>query len=70
MHQAYISLNVEQALVPSARSALVVFTPLHGTSDSTVGEVLQEAGFEVKVVPEQATHDGTFPAVPYRAPNP
>ncbi len=70
IHQAYIALNVEQALSPSTRNALVVFTPLHGTSDSTVGEVLEEAGFTVRVVPEQASHDGTFPAVPYRAPNP
>jgi phosphoglucomutase/phosphomannomutase len=70
IHRAYIALNIEQSLAPTQRTAHIVFTPLHGTSDTTVGEVLQEAGFEVDVVPEQATHDGTFPAVPYRAPNP
>ena len=70
VHEAYIALNVEQALVPEARQARVVFTPLHGTSDTTVGEVLQRTGFDVHIVAEQASHDGTFPAVPYRAPNP
>ncbi len=70
VHEAYISLNVEQSLAPSSRQARVVFTPLHGTADTSVGAVLQRAGFQVETVAEQATHDGTFPAVPYRAPNP
>ena len=70
IHQSYIALNVEQSLQPSARQARLVFTPLHGTADTTVGEVLQEAGFEVHPVAAQSTHDGAFPAVPYRAPNP
>jgi phosphoglucomutase/phosphomannomutase len=70
VHEAYVSLNVEQSLAPTKRKARVVFTPLHGTADTSVGVVLQRAGFEVKTVAEQATHDGTFPAVPYRAPNP
>ncbi len=70
VHEAYVSLNVEQSLAPTKRQARVVFTPLHGTADTSVGAVLQRAGFEVETVAEQATHDGTFPAVPYRAPNP
>ncbi len=70
VHEAYVSLNVEQSLAPSQRQARVVFTPLHGTADTSVGAVLQRAGFQVETVAEQATHDGTFPAVPYRAPNP
>jgi phosphoglucomutase len=70
VHEAYVSLNMEQSLAPTKRQARVVFTPLHGTGDTSVGAVLQRAGFEVETVTEQATHDGTFPAVPYRAPNP
>ena len=70
VHEAYVSLNVEQSLAPAQRQARVVFTPLHGTADTSVGAVLQRAGFEVETVAEQATHDGAFPAVPYRAPNP
>jgi phosphoglucomutase/phosphomannomutase len=70
VHAAYVALNSAQSLRPEARQARVVFTPLHGTGDTTVAEVLQQAGFQVDMVPEQSTHDGTFPAVPYRAPNP
>jgi phosphoglucomutase/phosphomannomutase len=36
----------------------------------TVGAVLRQAGFQVDLVAAQAVPDGTFPAVPYRAPNP
>ncbi len=70
IHEAYVALNVAQSLQPTARQARVVFTPLHGTADTTVGAVLQRAGFEVHLVEAQATHDGAFPAVPFRAPNP
>ena len=70
VHEAYVDLNSAQSLHPEARQARVVFTPLHGTGDTTVAEVLRQAGFHVDMVPEQSTHDGTFPAVPYRAPNP
>jgi phosphoglucomutase/phosphomannomutase len=70
IHDAYVALNVSQTLQPTARQACVVFTPLHGTADTTVGAVLQQAGFEVHLVEAQATHDGAFPTVPFRAPNP
>jgi phosphoglucomutase len=70
VHKAYVALNVAQSLQSTARQARLVFTPLHGTADTTVGAVLQQAGFEVHLVTAQATHDGAFPAVPYRAPNP
>ena len=70
VHEAYVALNVAQSLQPAARRAKIVFTPLHGTADSTVGTVLRRAGFEVAMVDEQATPDGAFPAVPFRAPNP
>jgi phosphoglucomutase len=70
IHAAYVALNVAQTLQPMARQARLVFTPLHGTADTTVGAVLHQAGFEVHLVEAQATHDGDFPAVPFRAPNP
>lgn len=70
VHEAYVALNVAQSLCPGARRARVVFTPLHGTATTTVGAVLRRAGFAVDVVAAQAVPDGTFPAVPYRAPNP
>lgn len=70
VHEAYVALNMAQSLQPAARRARIVFTPLHGTADSTVGTVLRRAGFEVEMVAEQATPDGAFPTVPFRAPNP
>jgi phosphoglucomutase/phosphomannomutase len=41
----------------------VVFSPLHGCGDATVGESLRRAGAEVIGVPEESTPDGAFPAV-------
>src|SRR5215510_14859423 len=70
VHEAYVALNMAQSLHPEARQAHVVFTALHGTANTTVGVVLRQAGFQVDLVAAQAVPDGTFPAVPYRAPNP
>lgn len=70
VHQAYLRVNVGTSLRPEARSARVVFTGLHGTGDTTVAEVLAEAGFAVDIEPTQAPHDGSFPNVPFRTPNP
>ncbi len=70
VHEAYVALNMAQSLYPKARQAHLVFTPLHGTANTTVGAVLRQAGFQVDLVAAQAVPDGTFPAVPYRAPNP
>ncbi len=74
IHQAYIEVN--QLPVYSAASSdtrryiHVVFTALHGTGDTTVVEVLRRAGYQVTLEPTQASHDGAFPNVPFRAPNP
>ena len=70
VHDAYIETNVAASLRPDARSAKIVFTPLHGTGWSSVGAVLQKAGFDVECYPGQAEPDGTFPNVPFRSPNP
>jgi phosphoglucomutase/phosphomannomutase len=69
-HRAYVDLNLAQSLAPQARGARVVFTPLSGTGGNTVGAVLAAAGFRVESVPEEAEPDGSFSAVPFRAPNP
>lgn len=47
----------------------IVYTPLHGTGNIPVQNILKELGFEnVYVVPEQEKPDGEFPTVDY--PNP
>ena len=68
-HDVYVAANLATSLVPN-RDAHVVFTGLHGTGDTTVVEVLRAAGFRVDVEPTQAAHDGSFPNVPFRTPNP
>jgi len=69
LHKAYVDLNTG-LFVPSSTTAKVVFSPLHGTADTTVGDVLRAAGFEVILEPEQSRADGAFPSVPFAAPNP
>src|SRR5262249_28582344 len=64
VHEAYVALNMAQSLHPESRQAHVVFTPLHGTANTTVGAVLRQAGFQVDLVAAQAVPDGAFPAVP------
>lgn len=74
IHDAYIAVNQgpSYSRAPATdRAALhVVFTALHGTGDTTVVEVLRAAGYRVTLEPTQASHDGAFPNVPFRAPNP
>ena len=70
MHRDYLDLNLRFGRHPELRDLKIVFTNLHGVGDQTAGEILREAGFEVHLVPSQASHDGSFPGVPFRAPNP
>jgi len=70
MHRAYLDLNLAFARYPEQRDLRIVFSNLHGIGDLTAGEILREAGFDVHLVPSQAAHDGSFPGVPFRAPNP
>ncbi len=70
VHSAYVGVNLACARNPAARSAQVVFTPLHGTAERTVVPVLREAGFRVDLEPSQSTPDGAFPNVPFGIPNP
>ena len=60
VHEAYIALNMAQSLHPEARQAHLVFTPLHGTANTTVGAVLRQAGFQVDLVAAQACLTARF----------
>ena len=70
LHNRYIQANIAISRRPSARNISIVFTPLHGTADTTVGDVLRAAGFPLIVEPSQQAPDGSFPTVPFKAPNP
>ncbi|MBI4602251.1 MAG: phospho-sugar mutase [Planctomycetes bacterium] len=67
---AYVETNAKVSRNPAARSARVVFTPLHGTGLDSAGAALRRAGFEVEAFPDQSAPDGTFANVPFRSPNP
>ncbi len=69
LHEAYLA-DGSLVLSGTERGARIVFTNLHGVGDQTVGEALERAGFEVHYVPSQRAHDGSFPGVRFRAPNP
>ena len=69
VHQAYID-HVASLTKDGSNNAKVVFTALHGTGGGSVVEVLRQKGFSVHEVASQATADGSFPTVPFRAPNP
>jgi len=68
-HKAYIETNLALQSKPAAPLP-VVYTPLCGTGDGTVGDVLRAAGFEVHLYQPHANHDGSFSAIPFRLPNP
>ncbi len=68
-HEAYLD-EVSTVLSGDERDARVVFTNLHGVGDTNAGEALEKAGFEVHYVESQRSHDGLFPNVRFRAPNP
>ena len=70
LHEAYLAANLACSVAAEARSAHVVFTPLHGTGDGTVAALLERAGFRVELEPTQSPHDGAFPEVPFGTPNP
>ena len=69
LHPAYVSANL--ALRSKETPPLtLVYTPLCGTGNSTVGDVLRAAGHDVQVYGPHNTYDGTFASVPFRLPNP
>ena len=74
MDDAYMEALKTQSIHPEiiqkmAKDIKIVYTPLHGTGNMPVRNVLKELGFEnVYIVPEQEKPDGNFPTVPY--PNP
>ncbi len=74
VHDAYVATNQSPSFTHASAAEKaglhVVFTALHGTGDTTVVEVLRAAGYRVTLEPTQASHDGSFPNVPFRAPNP
>jgi phosphoglucomutase/phosphomannomutase len=70
LHTTYLSLNLALRSKPVVAPVHVMYTPLCGTGDSTVGDVLRAAGHRVDLFAPQANFDGSFASVPFRMPNP
>ncbi|MBE5953110.1 MAG: phospho-sugar mutase [Lachnospiraceae bacterium] len=65
-----VQQTIHSDIIPKiADDMTIVFTPLHGTGNVPVQEVLKRLGFtKVYIVPEQEQPDGDFPTV--ASPNP
>lgn len=67
---AYIKVATNESL-GQARDLSIVYSPLHGTGQTSVLPVLQSAGFKnISIVTEQMVPDGNFPTIPSGKPNP
>lgn len=64
-HQAVLAESLSVS-----RSAIIVYSPLHGTGGKSALAVLKKAGFTVTEVTEQSTPDGNFPNIPNHIANP
>lgn len=67
---AYIAAVTHESVSPS-RSAVIAYSPLHGSGSVSILPTLQAAGFNnLGVVEEQSAPDGNFPNIPNNIPNP
>lgn len=69
--KAFLSEVEKQQVTPGICRQIplhVIYTPLNGTGNRPVREILDRIGVHVQVVPEQELPDGHFPTCPY--PNP
>ena len=71
VHAAYVDtyLSLYGGLRPPDPDAPVVYTPLCGCGVNTVKPVLERLGFPLLIPPDQGL-DGSFAAIPFKAPNP
>jgi len=69
-HTAYIQTNLKIQSKPIDQAPTIVYTPLCGTGDSNVGDVLRKAGYKVQLYVPHANFDGSFSNIPSRIPNP
>ncbi len=70
VHAAYVEHNLTLRTRRERGGARVVYTPLHGTGGTTVGDVLTAAGFASWCPEGQDRPDGRFPTVPFGIANP
>ncbi|HWN82676.1 MAG TPA: hypothetical protein VNM87_11305, partial [Candidatus Udaeobacter sp.] len=72
VHAAYLATNLALRVRLDAAGGRIgiVYTPLHGTGSTSVGDVLRAAGFDPVAPAGQEIPDGRFPTVPFGIANP
>ena len=70
-HASYVRgyVDLYGSFAPPRADLPVVYTPLCGVGQDTVGDVLRAVGFPVLSPPDEAA-DGSFAVIPFRSPNP
>ena len=70
LDRQYIQAVTALSLIPN-RNIRIVYSPLHGTGQTSILPVLRQAGFDqLHLVEEQMSPDGNFPHVADNFPNP
>lgn len=68
--ERYVLLNAQMHGAKVDSDLHVVYSPMHGTGESSVAEACRKAGYSVQLMSSQATPDGGFPNVRFQMPNP
>nr|WTA70809.1 hypothetical protein OHB51_17320 [Micromonospora sp. NBC_00855] len=68
-HEVYRRQYAQRRGTVRLPAGTIVYTPLNGCGERTVAKGLRGLGFDV-AVPDVHRADGTFAAIPFRAPNP
>ena len=68
--EAYTDAVVAESM-SGQRNVSIVYSPLHGTGQTSVLPVLQKAGFQnIRTISQQMVPDGSFPTISNGKPNP
>lgn len=68
--EAYVKVAANESMGVN-RDVSIVYSPLHGTGQTSVLPVLKAAGFSnISIIEEQMVPDGNFPTIPSGKPNP
>ena len=68
--EAYYQAVLHQAKQTKEKAAIIAYSPLHGAGRSSVYPVIQRAGFDIRLLEEQANYDGNFTNVTNHIANP
>ena len=62
--------EINKLSLSSSRSAIIVYTPLHGVGSTSCFKLLEKAGFDITSDPKTSNQSGKFENVTFNIPNP